>query len=126
MAKPVLFICGPYHGDDEVVRAERLGALADAALRYMHLGWETVIPQTMYDRGRSSAGGELLPEQRWRAAALNMALQCDAAFFLKGWRACPGAVGIAKALDEAGIPYWDRPELVPPAEGFEDWVRGRK
>lgn len=112
--KPVLFICGPYHEGDEVARAVAAGAAADASLRYMGRGWNTMIPPTVY------------PIAGWKSAAIEMALQCDAAFFLKGWRACPGAVEIAKALEGAGIPYWDRPELVPPAEGFEDWVKRPK
>lgn len=86
MSKGIMFISGPYRGDNEWEVTKNIRNAELVALKYWKKGYVVICPH----KNSSYFGGEL-PDHRWLDGDLEILGRCDGIVMMQNWRESAGA-----------------------------------
>lgn len=82
----VIFVSGPYRGQDWVEVDNHIRRAREAAVKLWRDGWAVICPHS-----NTSHFDGLCPDEVWLEGDLEILKRCDAIYMLKDWRASKGA-----------------------------------
>ena len=87
MSKGIMFISGPYRGDNEWEVTKNIRNAELVALKYWKKGYVVICPH----KNSSYFGGEL-PDERWLKGDLEILSRCDGIVMMRNWKDSEGAM----------------------------------